>query len=136
MKILVVIHSLQGGGAERVAALLAGSWAQAGNRVSIATLTASAAIAAYDVDPKVECVALRVARQSNGAFNFLLNTIKTIYSIRRLVRRTSPDLVVSFIDATNIIVALSCVGLRVRTIACERVHPPMHQLTRVKEVAR
>jgi glycosyltransferase involved in cell wall biosynthesis len=56
--------------------------------------------------------------------------------IRREARRLAPDVVISFMDTTNVAVLLSCMGLRVPTLISERIDPSKHQIGWLKKVAR
>ena len=61
--LLIVIHSLSGGGAERVAADLSAYWVRRGYRVSVATQT-QADTDVYTLDPSVQRIVLGTAAAS------------------------------------------------------------------------
>jgi GalNAc-alpha-(1->4)-GalNAc-alpha-(1->3)-diNAcBac-PP-undecaprenol alpha-1,4-N-acetyl-D-galactosaminyltransferase len=137
MKILLVISSLQGGGAERVIAWLAESLAQGGHNVYLATqLDASA--------DKYTCPAC-VRRYGFGGFKRYLDSSKISALVnmflwgrflRRISKETSPDVVLSFIDAMNISVLIAFLFSRQCVVVCERTDPANGPLSRTRRWLR
>ena len=122
MRILIVIYSLDGGGAERVTANLARLWANRGDKVTVATL--SSAAATYQLEPGIEIVDLNLAKLSEGIGDALLNNICRVSAIRALIRRLTPDVTIGIMTAANVLVALAAIGLATRTVGAERLYPP------------
>ncbi len=48
--------------------------------------------------------------------------------MRKEIRASSPDVVISFIDTTNVLTLLASVGLRIPVIVSERSHPDQHPI--------
>lgn len=129
LHITLVISSLGAGGAERVMTILAGEWAKRGNRVTLITL-ASAERDHYAVPTGVHRVALDVLRESHGKAQALKNNYTRLSRLREAIRQSGPDVVVSFMDVTNILTLLATGGLRVPVIISERIDPRHYPIAR------
>ncbi len=135
LTIVAVIHSLAGGGAERVIAKLSSRFAIAGHHVTLVTLD-DGSVELHDVDASVDRVCLDVMRQSHGHLQRLVNTLSRLRAIRNCIRRLQPDVVLSFCDQTNIAVLAATRGLGIPIVISERSDPSQQQLGRVWESAR
>jgi GalNAc-alpha-(1->4)-GalNAc-alpha-(1->3)-diNAcBac-PP-undecaprenol alpha-1,4-N-acetyl-D-galactosaminyltransferase len=123
MKVTVVVYSLAGGGAERIAAMLAGYLARSGHQVDLVTVS-DASQRFYEVDPSVRILPLGVARVSSSPGQAIANNIRTLRTLRRAIQSGAPDCVVSLGDTTNIQVLLSVrLGLRIPVVISERTDP-------------
>jgi glycosyltransferase involved in cell wall biosynthesis len=122
MRILVVIFSLQLGGAERATAKLSGLWTAAGHRVTIATFSADDKF--YQVDPSVRVLNIDLAKKSRGILDALFANVRRVRALRALIRSLDPDLTVGMMDTASVLVALAGLGLRSRTLGAERRFPP------------
>ena len=122
MHILIVIHSLQLGGAERVTAHLSRLWTAAGHRVTIATLSAGGAF--YQLDPSVRVVAVGLARESRGILDAVLGNLRRVCTIRALIRDLKPDVTIGMMMAASVLVAFAGLGLPSRTLGVEHIYPP------------
>lgn len=134
-RLTLVIHSLAGGGAERYTALLANHWAERGDAVTLITLD-SAATDAYRLDPRVERIGLDLMGESRNKAAAVSNNLRRLRSLRRAVRRSRPDRIVSVTDKTNVLTLLACLGMHRRVIAVEQVDPRRHDIGRVWSLAR
>lgn len=124
MNLLIVIHSLQCGGAERVTANLANYWADKGWQVTVATLTATGQ-EFYQLNPAVRHIGLDMADESSGAFAAVVNNLRRVFAIRRAIRQVRPDVALAMMSTACILLGLAGTGIRgVKTIGSERVHPP------------
>lgn len=120
MKLVLVISSLSGGGAERVMATLADGWAGEGAKVTLITL-ATADSDKYDLDPRVERVALGVTSASSNPIAAVCNNLHRIRVLRRAIRSCRADAVISFLDTTNVLTILACTGLRIPVVVSDRI---------------
>ncbi|HET7612914.1 MAG TPA: glycosyltransferase family 4 protein [Gemmatimonadaceae bacterium] len=127
MKILIFIHSLSAGGAERVTALLANHWASQGLRVAIVTL-ASRSLDRYSLNGAIERVELERAGTSQTAFAGLRANVERISALRRALTDQKPDIALAMMTNSNVLLALASIGLPVRTVGAERIHPPRMDL--------
>lgn len=125
--LMIVIHSLQGGGAERVAVDLAGYWLGHGCRVSIVTQT-SASQDAYTLPDGVQRYALALDGESGGGVRAVWINLRRLWALRRLMRRHRPTVVLGMMTKASILSVLAGHGLPCGVIATEHTHPPVQQL--------
>ena len=124
MKILIFIHSLSAGGAERVTALLANHWASQGLQVVIVTL-ASRSLDRYSLNGAIDRVELERAGDSQTAFAGLRANVERISALRRTLGDQKPDIALAMMTNSNVLLALASIGLRdIRTVGAERIYPP------------
>jgi len=129
MKIMIVISSLATGGAERATAELSRQWASLGHDVMIVMLGGKED-QHQDIADDVELTALGLAAASSTPVAALRANLRRVIAIRREVRSRRPDVVIGMMDRTAVLVALACVGTRVRTIGCERTAPGVAPMPR------
>lgn len=120
---MIVIHSLSGGGAERVAVDLAAYWADRGYRVALVT-QAEAASDVYEVDSRVKRFAMGTAGDGGGALAGVVANLRRVWKLRRLIRRERPSLVLGMMTTSSILAVMAAHGLPCRVIATEHTHPP------------
>jgi len=125
---MIVIHSLRGGGAERVAADLSAYWVERGYRVPLVT-QADKANDVYLLDPRVQRVALGTASASGGGLTGLVANLRRVWKLRRLIRRERPSLVLGMMTTSSVLAVIASRGLPVRVIATEHTHPPAQTLS-------
>jgi glycosyltransferase involved in cell wall biosynthesis len=136
MKLTLVISSLERGGAERIISLLAGAWAQRGDEVTLITFD-DREPPAYPVHPRVVLKSLRVPNELAGnPVRALFRNVRRIRLLRRMIRESVPDIVLSFLDFPNIITLLATRGWRVPVIVSERANPAYDDLKAVWRVLR
>ena len=120
MKIVVLISSLQGGGAERVAATLANQFSRMGNEVTIWLFHSEEQ--AYQLE---KTVSVRVL-QAKGK-NRLIKIVNRALSCRREAALEKPDVLLAF-TITNIPYALVAkTGGRIKVLGLERANPRSHK---------
>lgn len=135
MKICFVIASLGAGGAERFVSLLANRWAARGEDVTIVTIAAAVGDH-YELDPRVERLALDLETESHSLAQAVTSNLAKIRSLRRAVVSIVPDVVISFVDRANVLALFSCVGLGVAVVVSEQVHPVYHDIGRIWSLLR
>jgi GalNAc-alpha-(1->4)-GalNAc-alpha-(1->3)-diNAcBac-PP-undecaprenol alpha-1,4-N-acetyl-D-galactosaminyltransferase len=143
MKITLVIASLSGGGAERVASVMANYWAERGLEISLLTMCGSPLFSQFDLHPKVMRDDLGInpfcrSIPDQRSLNLLLGTLHScsqaernafiadfnrILAIREAIVRLRPQAVISFIDVTNIRTLLATQGLGLPVIISEHCDP-------------
>jgi GalNAc-alpha-(1->4)-GalNAc-alpha-(1->3)-diNAcBac-PP-undecaprenol alpha-1,4-N-acetyl-D-galactosaminyltransferase len=116
----MVTGSLGVGGAERVLAEMANYWSRKGWRVTLATWAGPARVDFYELDSGVQRVWLDVGAQSTSIVTKLQAYARQIRKLRRTLETVRPDTVLSFIDTSNVMTLLACMGLRLRVIVSER----------------
>ena len=136
MKILLLMHSLSAGGAERAACTLANFWAASGRDVTIVTLTPVSADF-YPLDRRVGRISLDLAGVSRHALHGLWQNVKRVVALRRLLRRLRPDIGLAMMSTPNVLLALASLWLpTLQTIGSERCYPPHAALGRLWHVLR
>jgi glycosyltransferase involved in cell wall biosynthesis len=118
LKLALVIGSLGGGGAERVMATLANAWAAHAVDVTLITLH-SRDHDKYTVSPAVARVELCKAGRSRNVLHALANNCSRIRRLRRAIVACKPDVVISFVDRTNMLTIIATAGLRLPVIVAE-----------------
>lgn len=124
---MIVIHSLRGGGAERVAVDLAAYWVGRGYRVALVT-QAGAAGDVYEVDSRVKRIAMETAGDSGGGISGALANMRRVWKLRRLFQREKPSLVLGMMTTSSILCVMAARGLPCRVIATEHTHPPAQSI--------
>jgi glycosyltransferase involved in cell wall biosynthesis len=136
MRLTLVISSLQGGGAERVMTNMANYWAAKQLKVTLLTFDDGAIPPFYKLDSRVRHIPLAVARQSETVATALRNIVNRVWALRRAIRDSQPDAVISFMDKTNVTTLLATRGSNVPVIVSERIDPGMQPLGKFWERLR
>jgi glycosyltransferase involved in cell wall biosynthesis len=124
MRLLFFIHSLSGGGAERVTANLANHWAAKGWDITIVTLTPPS-LDFYELHPKVGRIALELTGETRNVLAGLWKNLHRVRALRQVLRQVQPDIALALMSTANVILALATRGLaQVCAIGSERIHPP------------
>lgn len=121
MKILFFVSSMHAGGAERVAATLASAWSQRGDDVTLVPSYTKKGSLFYRLDSGVNLVWL--ADRMGWLGKTRLASVVKWFAMRRLIKNSRPDIVISFLTNVNVMVLLAARGLDVPTIVCERTNP-------------
>src|SRR6266446_695569 len=135
MRIALVIDSLRSGGAERIACTLANHWTESGNEITLVTF-ASAETDFYTIDVRVNRIALGLNRSSRNWVEFVRNNMQRIKMLRGAVRSSEFDVLVSFVDKTNVLVLLATLALGVPVVVSERTDPRKHPIGKVATCLR
>lgn len=130
MRIGFVIASLQRGGAERVATLLANAWSAQGHEVSLLTFEAVGTEPAYRLSDRIDLQPLGLAAVSGTVLGGIAHNLGRIWSLRQSLQRLDPDVVVSFLTETNVLAIVAGLGSKWPTIVSERIHPAHHPISR------
>jgi glycosyltransferase involved in cell wall biosynthesis len=133
MRLTLVIHSLDGGGAEKTLALMANRWAEMGHAVTLITLDASHHDL-HPVVPRVTRVCLDQMSVSRTKAEAIFRNITRVRRLRKAIREAQGDHVISFTDKMNVLALLACP--RQSVIVCERVDPRHHAIGRLWSLLR
>ena len=126
--LMIVIHSLGGGGAERVTVDLSAYWRACGYRVTVVTQTDESSDA-YVLPHGVERVVLGTAGASGSTLHALAANVQRIWKLRRVMRRTRPTLVLGMMTTASVLAIAAARGLSCPVIATEHTHPPSQGLS-------
>jgi glycosyltransferase involved in cell wall biosynthesis len=107
--------------------LLASEWAALGHDITIVTFTPTGRDA-YALHERVRRVGLGVEMESHSWLQAITHNLRKVVALRRVARTLAPDVVISFLDKTNVLAVLSCSGLGVPLIVSERTHPTYHSI--------
>ena len=125
--IAIHIHSLHGGGAERVTTHLASYLASQGHSVTLIT-TEDSKSDFYSLDTRVRRVSLgRVKSQWKYSRKFA-ELLRRLRTLRRTIRDTKPDVVLGVMTVNLLMVIIATVGLPVAVIGSERNYPGLKRL--------
>ena len=116
-KVLFCVHALTSGGAERVVSVWSSKLADVGYDVTV--LNYSGAEQEYSLSQNVKRKFIAETRE-----DFLkLNYLKRAIAIRKAIKSTDAEVVISFLPNTQIYVMLFSIGLKIKRIETLRVSP-------------
>lgn len=110
MRLLIYIHSLENGGAERAVANLANHWAGIGWDVTVVTV-APQARDFYQLDPRVGRIALHLTGNGGNLLAGFRRTARRVQGLRRVLRRLRPDVALAAMQTANVVLALAARGM-------------------------
>lgn len=137
MNLLLLIHSLSSGGAERVTANLANYWVSQGWTVTVVSLT-SADSDFYELDPRVRRIALGIAGDSSGFVSAIAQNFARVQAVKRVLRQVKPDVALGIMTAASVLLAIANTTSfrKIRVIGSEHVDPSRMPLGRLWEGLR
>lgn len=135
LHLVFIIAEMKAGGAQRVIAQLCNELATGPFEVTLVTLTPEESF--YALSDQVCVYPLHRAMDGVG-FGRIVRVINWIKSLRGALTELKPDVAISFIDMTNVMVLLATVGLRFPVIVSERIDPAAyaHRLSRLDRFLR
>lgn len=135
MRITLIISSLKAGGAERVISNMASWWAERGQIVTLITFSTNESDF-YRLDRRVERVAVNLESDSNSIFGAVLGNIHRILVLRKAIRDSKPDVVISFVEKMNVLVLAAARRLGASVIISERTVPSAYNIGKVWSKSR
>jgi glycosyltransferase involved in cell wall biosynthesis len=129
IQLLIFISSLSSGGAERVTANLANYWASKGWQITVVTLS-DGTNDFYDLAPQIQRIRLGLLREASNPLRGLLNNLRRVLALRRLIQQIKPTIALAMMDKANILLSMAAVGLPgVIALGSEHIHPPQAPLS-------
>ncbi|MEP6366876.1 MAG: glycosyltransferase, partial [Marinobacter sp.] len=128
-RLIFFVSSMQGGGAERVAALLCNHWADQGHQIMLVPTFSGRGECLYPLDERVRLVYL--ADRIGTTRKSPLSMLRRFLAMRALVREWGADGVVSFLPHVNVAALLATRGLEVPVVVSERTYPPARSMSTV-----
>lgn len=122
-RILLIISSMALGGAQRVLAHMANYWAEKGKGITVMTLDGATECPIFPINQKVSLIPLGVSRYSRNFVEGIINNIKRIHLIRKAIKGTNAEVIISFLDTTNILTLLAVGSGTVPVIVTEMSDP-------------
>jgi len=136
MRLLIYIHSLENGGAERVVANLANHWAGIGWDVTVVTVAPQASDF-YRVAPAVRRVALNLTGNNANLLAGFWRTARRVHALRRVLRRLRPDVALSAMHTANVVLSMAARGMPgLLAVGSEHNFPPKAPMGIVWETLR
>jgi GalNAc-alpha-(1->4)-GalNAc-alpha-(1->3)-diNAcBac-PP-undecaprenol alpha-1,4-N-acetyl-D-galactosaminyltransferase len=135
MRIMLAVSSMTAGGAERVAATLVNHWTANGNEVALITV-ASTDLDFYPLDTRVTRIALDLSRSSGSWSDYLSDNFKRVRELRSAIIHFKPEVILSFMDTTNVRMLLASIGTGIPVIVEEHIDPTQHPLGRIVKILR
>jgi GalNAc-alpha-(1->4)-GalNAc-alpha-(1->3)-diNAcBac-PP-undecaprenol alpha-1,4-N-acetyl-D-galactosaminyltransferase len=123
MRITFVISALNSGGAQRVMSTMANYWDAHGESVALITVTGKEHQPFYSLSPGVQWLPLGQARSSRTPIHAVLNNARRLLRLRQTIQRSKPDVVISFLDTTNVLTLLSTRATGLPVIVEEHTDP-------------
>jgi GalNAc-alpha-(1->4)-GalNAc-alpha-(1->3)-diNAcBac-PP-undecaprenol alpha-1,4-N-acetyl-D-galactosaminyltransferase len=107
--------------------VLASAWAERGQAVSLVSLD-EARTPAYELHRSVRVLGLGVQAVSTNFVQGLVRNLHRIRLLRKAIRESRPDIVISFMDTTNVLTILATARLGKPLIISERVDPALYAI--------
>lgn len=123
MKIMCLITDLESGGAQRVMTWLSEGLGQRGHQVTLVCLSADEERPTYRRPTGVEVVHLGINSVSGSVWEALRANWRRIRTVRRMYVLKQPDVVLSFLDRTNVLALCAALGTRWPVVASEHTDP-------------
>ena len=135
MKVTMVIPSLACGGAERVMSQMANHWAEKGWEITILTIVGEVP-PFFELHPKVMYRSLSFRSSSNFSIRNTVDSLKQTLVFRRYIAESTPHVLISFLDKTNIFVLWATSGMNLPIIISEHTSLEHHRIGRMWDVLR
>ncbi len=136
MHITLIISSLNSGGAQRILSELANLLVSKGYQLSLVTFASVSSVPFYPLDPSIHVIQLNQTYRQSLLFMRLKNNVMRIISLRKTIQKLNPDIILSFIDVTNITMLIASIGLKIPVLVSERTHPGYHKLPMIYQKIR
>ena len=116
MRIMFVVGSLSGGGAERVVSVLASKMAAESNDIYCALIASNTCD--FQISNKVSVIDCSCSRSIKG-----LGSVNRVLALRDTIKKISPDVIISFTTEVNLYSLLATIHTTYKLIVCERNDP-------------
>ena len=127
-RLTLVIYKMSGGGAQRVLSIIANYFAEKGWAITLMTFDDGSQPSFYQLHPSIKCRTLSIMRNQQGLLKTLCMHLLRPFILRSAIRKSKPDVVIAFIDLSNILTLVSTFGLKIPVIVSERVNPAYHSI--------
>lgn len=128
-KYLFVINNLKANGAERVMSLIVNKVCRGGGDVTLLFLKEK--LIEYPIDERVKVVT--IGDYENGKTG---SPLRSLVTLRKILKKINPDIVLSFLTTCNIYACLSAFGLGIPVIVSERNTPNLDCTSRKRRKIR
>ena len=136
IRITLIGAKVDCGGVQRLMSIIANYWAQKDWKVTLFILDGGSTAPFFELDSRILLVHLDIYRPSSNTLEAIWNNIKRIYVLRRVIRDSKPDVVVSFWAFVNVLVLFATRGMGVPVVVVEQADPRQDPTNRVLEWLR
>lgn len=127
-RLTFVIYQMSGGGAQRVLSIIANYFSEKGWGITLLTFDDGSLPSFYKLHPSIQCRSLSIMRDQGSFFNALSVHLMRPFILRRAIQQSKADIVITFIDLTNILTLVATLGIRLPVVISERVNPAYHSV--------
>lgn len=117
-------------------ASMANYWSSQGRIITFLVLADDEAEPFFDLDGRIRYIPLGITGDSPHAVAGAWNNLRRVCALRKAVRESRPDVVISFIDQVNVLTLLATFGLDLRVIVSERIDPNVYRISNVWKCLR
>lgn len=103
--------------------ILANYWAQKGWQITLLTFDDGKEEPFYDLHPAIIHRPLGITGESSNVIQGLICNFTRIQVLRRAIKKSAPNIVISFMDRTNVLVFLSSLKLNFPVFVCQHSDP-------------
>jgi glycosyltransferase involved in cell wall biosynthesis len=114
---------------------MANWWVIHNQRVTVLTLSGTDQDH-YQLNPKVERSTLDLWGRARTPWQIIDKRIRRIIKLRKAILKSRPDLVISFMDLTNVRTLVALIGTKIPVIISERTDPRYNPISRFWSLAR
>jgi len=104
---------------------LANYWAAENCDVTLLTFDDGSTPAFYDLDRRIDHKPLDLATNSQNSVIGIKNNFRRVKVLRRAIRDSQPEVVISFMNITNVIALIATRGLNIPVFVAEHTDPAM-----------
>ena len=108
--------------------IMANHWAEQGWTTTLLTYDNGDEAPAYGIGAAVDHRHLGIESASSSVLEAVRSNFKRLLVLRRAIRESAPDVVISFLDVVNVRTLLACLGLGIPVIVSEHNDPSFHQI--------
>lgn len=119
MHVAFVHTNFMCGGVHRLTSIMANYWVQKGWQVTLLTFGDPSSPPFFELDSRIHSIPLGVNQTSSNFFGDVRNNLRRVLVLRRSIRESMPDVVISFGIIVNVLVLLSTRGLSVPVIIAD-----------------
>jgi len=136
MKVMIVISSLGAGGAERIVSIISNFWARRGWQIGILTFDGAGAKSFYELNSSVSQYHLGFTKSRTSIPGKIVGNLQRVYELRKKIKAIKPDVVISFLDQTNVLTLLAAAFTSTPVIVTEHVNPNYYSPGKVWNILR
>jgi GalNAc-alpha-(1->4)-GalNAc-alpha-(1->3)-diNAcBac-PP-undecaprenol alpha-1,4-N-acetyl-D-galactosaminyltransferase len=128
IRITLIGAKVDCGGVQRLMSIIANYWAQKEWKVTLFILDGDSTSPFFELDPRILLIHLDIYRPSSNILEAIWNNLRRIYALRRVIRDSKPDVVVSFWAFVNVLVLFATRGMRVPVVVTDPCDPKVEPL--------